>query len=222
LEKVIKNLFFLLLALVPLATQAQTARKMPKVAKIGYIFESYSGATNKSLSEGQPGQGLEISIDDGGENFRYFATARLVYSSGTQNFLDGSTAVRSNYELFEMSPEIGFNIYPVARKMSGLNIFLWGVGIVSYSQLQLSPLSTTAANGTTTAVNSYSVLRRKDQGYAYGFGAGVGVEVFFGNKNKSGKRMLYANVGFREQTANLAQVSDFQLNSLAFSMGIGF
>ena len=218
----IKKLVFLLLALVPLATFAQQARRMPKVAKIGFVYESYSGATNKSLSEGQPGQGMEITIDDGGENFRYFANTRLVYSSGTQNFLDGSAVVRSNYELFEMAPEIGLSIYPVARKMSGLNIFVWGVGIVSYSQLQLSPLSTTASNGTTTAVTTYSVLRKKDQGYGFGFGAGIGVEIFFGNKNRSSKKMLYANVGFREQTANLAMETNFQLNSLAFSLGIGF
>lgn len=203
-------------------SNAQSKKNLPKIAKIGYIYESYSGATNKSFSEGQPGHGVEISIDDGGEYVRYFANIRLAYSSGKQNFLDNTDVVKSNYTLLHLAPELGFGLYPVARKMSGLNLFIWGSGIIGYSQLELSPISTESVNGSTTAVTEYSKLRRKDQGVGYGYGAGVGLEAFIGGKSKSGRMIIYSNLGFREITSNLASRSDFQINSFAFSIGLGF
>jgi hypothetical protein len=213
-------LLFFFIQLICLTLTAQI-RKTQKVAKIAFGYDIYSGATNKSFSEGQPGYGAEISIDDGGANFRYFLKSRFIYSSGTQNFLDGSTVVLSNYALSHLAPEVGISFYPVARKSSGLNLYMWASGIVSYSLLELTPISTTSGS-TTTAVTSYSVLRRKDQGYGYGFGAGVGIEFYFGQKNRSSKTFIYADVGFREQQANLAQRTDFQINTMAFNLGLGF
>lgn len=199
------------------------SKKLLKVGKIGYVYDNYSGTTNKSFTEGQPGQGLEISIDNGGEYFRYFIKSRFIYSSGTQNFLDGAAIVKSNYTLLHLAPEIGASVYLVSRKNKGLNLYLWGSGMLSYSMLELSPISSTSSStGSTTSVTEYSILSKKDQGFGYGFGAGVGIEYIISITSQMRQKMIYADIGFREQNANLAKKDDFQINTLSFSLGFGF
>ncbi len=195
--------------------------KRLKISKLGFVYQTFSGDRNKSLADGAPSYGAELSVDSGGEYFRYFMKTKIMYSEGKQNFLDDATEVKSNYSLTQIMPELGFSFYPVARKNQGLNLYLWGVGIVSYNVLELKPISSTASNGTITPVTSYTKLNTRDQGFGYGGGGGFGFEIIFGSR-KTGQFSVYGEAGFRQQIAQLANQSQFQLNSIQFSLGLGF
>ena len=187
---------------------------------MGAVYQTFSGDKNKSFGDSTaPGYGGEMALDAGGEYFRYFVKAKVISSEGSQNFLDNTTEVKSNYKLTQMSGELGFLVYPVARKDRGLNLYLWGCGTVGYNLLDLNPISTTSGT-TVTAVTTYTKLQTRDQGYSYGAGGGIGFEILFGKK--SNQWAVYGEAGFREQFAQLAGRTDFQLNSVQFSLGLGF
>ena len=121
-----------------------------------------------------------------------------------------------------MSPELGVSFYPVRRGDKGLNLYVWGAGIASYNYLEIDPISTTSGT-TTTSVTRFTKLKNKDQGYGLGGGAGIGFEMMFGGGGRSGGRFLiYGEVGFREQSAQLASSTEFQLQSVSYSLGFGF
>lgn len=193
-----------------------------RTAKVGLVYETYSGLKNKSLSEGNPGYGAEISVDAGGKYFRYFIRARGSVSDGYQTFLDAGVPVRSGYRITQMSPELGLSLYPVSRRDKGINLYLWAVGVVSYNLLEINPISTTSSSGAVTPVSTYSKLIKKDQGFGYGLGGGIGFELFMGRSKRSGGFALYGEMGFRQQQAQLADTNNFDLQSLSFSLGFGF
>ncbi len=193
-----------------------------RTAKVGLVYETYAGIKYKSLAEGNPGYGVELSVDAGGKYFRYFVRARGSLSDGYQTFLDAGVPVRSSYRLTQMSPELGLSLYPVSRRDKGLNLYLWGTAIVSYNLLEMIPLSTTSSTGSTTPVTSYTSLRPRDQGVGYGLGGGIGFELFVGRSRRSGGFAVYGEMGFREQQAQLANLNNFQLQSLGFTLGFGF
>lgn len=212
-------LFFILFCSAQSYSQAKGKRL--KISKLGFVYQTFSGDKNKSLADGAASYGAELSVDSGGEYLRYFMKTKVMYSSGKQNFLDDTTEVKSNYNLTQIMPELGVSFYPVARKNQGLNLYLWGVGVVSYNVLELAPLSTTASNGTVTPVTSFTKLNTRDQGFGYGGGGGFGFEIIMGGR-KSGQFSLYGEAGFRQQVTQLAKQSQFQLNSIQFVVGLGF
>jgi hypothetical protein len=201
-------------------SQAKGGKRL-KISKLGIVYQTFSGDRNKSLADGAASYGAELSVDAGGEYIRYFMKTKVMYSVGKQNFLDDTTEVKSNYNITQIMPELGLSFYPVARKNRGLNLYLWGVGVVSYNVLELSPISSTAENGTVSPVTSYTKLNSRDQGFGYGGGGGFGFEIIAGS-GKTGQYTMYGEAGFRQQITQLAKQSQFQLNSIQFVVGIGF
>ena len=122
-----------------------------KTTKIGLNYANYTGPDNTSFSKGSPAFGVEASIDNGGEYFRYFFKAVAEYANGSQAFSKNATNYTSKYEFFSIAPEIGVALYPVPKRNSGLNIYLFGFGEVSYNYLNI--LTIPAA---VTGVNSKS------------------------------------------------------------------
>ncbi len=200
---------------------AQSKLRNAKFAKIGFIYQTYSGDKDISLAEGAAGYGAEMTIDSGGDIFRYFMKAKMIYSAGTQNFLDNVTEVKSNYKFTQVAPELGFTLYPVPKKKSGLNLYVWAVGIATYQFVDLSPISS-VVSGTTTAVSSYTKLKSRDQGYGYGGGGGIGFDIFFSERSRPWIKSIYGEVGFRDQVAQMAGREDFQIKSINFIVGLGF
>ena len=218
------NLIFLFIFFIFTAenTTAQSKLRNAKFSKIGFVYQAYSGNKNISFAEGGAGYGIEMAIDSGGDIFRYFTKAKVIYSEGTQNFLDNSTEVRSAYKFTQVAPELGFTVYPVAKKKSGLNLYVWAVGILSYQFFDLTPISKVTNGGVTTSVTTYAQLKNRDQGYGYGAGGGIGFDMFFSEKSRPVIKSMYGEIGFREQAAQIANRNDFQINSINFMVGFGF
>lgn len=200
---------------------AQSRLKKMKFSKAGLLYETYSGDHNKSFSEGSAGYGAELGVDSGGEYLRYFVKAKVLNVTGQQTFLDDTTEVKSNYKFTEISPELGLMLYPIARKDRGLNLYIWGTGILSYNFLDLTPISSTT-NNSTVAVTAYTKLKTRDQAYGYGVGSGIGFEAILSGGRKSNMFALYGEVGFRQQQTVLANQNAFQINSIQFALGVGF
>ena len=215
------SLILLVLFLCSAQAFSQAKGKRLKISKLGFVYQTFSGDRNKSLADGAASYGAELSVDSGGEYLRYFMKTKVMYSSGKQNFLDDTAEVKSNYILTQIMPELGVSFYPVARKNRGLNLYLWGVGVVSYNVLELAPISSTAENGTVSPVTSYTKLNSRDQGFGYGGGGGFGFEIIAGS-GKTGQYTMYGEAGFRQQITQLAKQSQFQLNSIQFVLGLGF
>ncbi len=213
--------FFILIIISNENAFAQSRGKKMKISKIGFIYETFSGDKNKSFAEGTASYGGELAVDDGGEYFRYFVKAKILYSAGQQNFLDNAIEIKSNYKLTQISPEFGLTFYPVARKNRGLNLYVWGLGILSYNLLDLSPISSTV-NGATTSVTTYVKLKSRDQGYSYGGGGGIGFEIILNSARRTNMFTIYGEAGFQQQIAQLANLTNYQLNSVQFTFGLGF
>lgn len=201
---------------------AQSKLRNAKFSKIGFIYQTYSGSKDVSFAEGGVGYGAEMTIDSGGDVFRYFMKAKVIYSEGTQNFLDNLTEVKSSYKFTQVAPELGFTIYPVAKKKSGLNLYVWAVGILSYQFFDLTPISTVTSGGSVTAVTTFAKLKNRDQGYGYGAGGGLGFDIFFSEKSRPWIKSIYGEVGFREEAAQIANRTDFEIKSIDFMLGFGF
>ncbi len=105
--------------------------------KIGFTTYNYAGADKTSFAKGAPAYGVELTMDAGSGYLRYFFKARFNQASGSQNFIYRNTTYFTAYEFFSIEPEIGIAFYPVKRRDSGLNIYLWGVGNGSYNYLNL-------------------------------------------------------------------------------------
>jgi hypothetical protein len=203
-------------------TKAQSRGRKTKISKIGFVYQTFSGDKNKSFGESTAASyGGELSLDDGGDHFRYFVKTKIMVAEGQQNFLDNTTEVKSNFKLTQISPEFGVMLYPVARKNSGLNLYVWGSGVLGYNLLDLSPISSTSGT-TVTSVTTYSKLKSRDQGYSYGGGAGIGFDIIFSLGRRSGSMTMYGEAGFKEQISELANVKNFQVNAAQFTFGVGF
>ncbi len=189
---------------------AQRSKTSPQITKIGIIQENYSGTKYHSLSEGSPAYGFEISTDRGNTFIRYFLKGRVTYSTGRQSFLSSGTVFNSAYQLTSFAPELGIAIYPVLRRDRGMNLYLWGTGVVSYNFLEIN----------TSPTNS--LIRPKDQGAGYGYGGGLGFEFMVGGARSRGKSMIYGEVGFRDEKTELVNEKSYELGGITFSLGFGF
>lgn len=190
-----------------------------KTTKIGLTYANYTGPDYTSFSKGSPSYGIEASIDDGGSYLRYFFKAGADYANGTQPFSKNNIVYTSKYEFFSISPEIGLILYPVAKRNSGLNIYLFGFGQVSYNYLNIMTIPNTV-----TGVNS------KSQEFGAGYGGGLGIEynmsasAAFSNARESSasKSVIYAELGFCDSYAPLAGQNRFELSSIKGTVGYGF
>lgn len=190
--------------------EAQRSKTSPQITKLGVIQQSYSGKKNHSFSEGSPAYGVEISTDRGNTFARYFLKGRLTYSTGRQNFLNNNVAFGSAYQLTTFAPELGVSLYPVLRRDRGMNLYLWAAAVISYNYLEIN----------TSPVNSK--IRPKDQGVGYGYGGGLGFEFMLGGARSRSKSMIYGEVGFRDERAQLVNEDSYELGGLTFSLGFGF
>lgn len=193
-----------------------------KSANMGYAkfagsTESYTGEKNKSFSNGGAGVGGEVGVDGGLNLIRYYAKLKVYSSAGSQNLLDNAVETKTNFSLIQIAPEIGVALYPIGRKDNGMNLYFMGGGVFSMNLLELKPVSVVA---TGAPVTSFTKLQNKQQGFGYGFAGGIGVEIAFGG-SKAAKKMIYGEVGVKQITAQLAERTDFQINSLFFTLGFG-
>ncbi|MBC7419124.1 MAG: hypothetical protein H7328_00200 [Bdellovibrio sp.] len=189
---------------------AQRSKSNEQTSKIGILQQTYSGTKNHSFAEGSPAYGVEISTDRGNNYLRYFLKGRISYSTGLQNFLNLGTAFSSAYQFTTFAPELGISIYPVSRRERGLNLYLWGVGVLSYNYLEINTLPTG------------SNIPPKDQGYGYGYGGGLGFEIMLSGARVKSKSMIYGEVGFRDERAQLVKETAFEVGGITFSLGYGF
>jgi hypothetical protein len=203
-------LVFVFLSPLILQAQARAKKTVFQTTKVGLIQENYSGTSNNSFALGGPGYAFEMSTDSGGNFLRYFLKGRISYSEGKQNFLNtNGTPFLSTYKYSGFSPEIGIALYPVSRRESGVNMYMWGVGIVSYNYLDLA---TIPANST---------IKSKDQGFGTGYGGGLGFEFMIAASRGGGRYLAYGEVGFRDERAQLVQSKQFEISGMTFCIGFG-
>lgn len=204
--------FFSLLFLTCISEAASGKRGGFDSTKIGLTQQIYTGPSKSSFADGSPAYGLELSVDSGTEYFRYFFKTRFNTSSGSQNFLKNTTTYFTKYDYMSFEAELGGAFYPIARQDKGLNIYLWGVGSISYNYLVLKNVPST--------VNVDS----KSQEFGTGYGGGLGFEYVIGRgKGRSvGRYSIYSELGFRNTYASLAEQKDFQVSGMTIALGVGF
>ncbi len=188
---------------------AAESRGAFRTTKIGFIQENYSGPNNTSFALGSPGNGLELTLDSGNSVFRYFFKTRFMISEGTQNFLSSGTVFNSKYKFSQFAPEIGLSFFPIPRREKGVNIFLWGVGNISYNNLELKNLP------------AVTTLQSKEQAFGYGYGGGLGIELVVTPVRGSGRYLIFGEIGFRDERADLVK-TQFEISGLTYSLGVGF
>lgn len=209
-RNLLNKLIFIFLILQSVFCFAISKKGAFQSTKVGFIQQNYTGTDKQSFSGGSPGLGVELSIDSGGQYFRYFFKTRVMNSIGSQNFVKSGTTYFSKYEYTSIEPELGAAFFPVARNDKGVNIYLWALGNVSYNNLSIA--TPPAALG----VNS------KSQEFGTGYGAGLGVELI-AFTTRGGKRLLiHSEVGFRDSRAPLAGLNNFEVSGMTASFGFGF
>jgi hypothetical protein len=184
---------------------AFTADKIFPSTKIGAYYSLFSGEKNSSFSTGNSGVGLEVAIEGKGSFLPTYVKGHIISTTGRQTFLDGMSEVTASFSCYQTLVELGFHIYPLIRRESGINIYLGAAGSVGYNFLTLSSPSAT-----------FRELKSNDQSSSVGALGIVGTEWIIG------KKMLYSEVGFRSETANLAGKDKFKLNSFSISIGFGW
>lgn len=203
------GLFFLLFNV---AQAASLSRAPVKTSRFGLTASTFTGPNKISFSQGDSAYGIELSTDSGGLYIGYMFRARAVFAGGTQTFTKNSVDYVSKYEYFSIEPSVGLFLYPVARREKGLNIYLWGIGLVNYNYLNLRSIPTTVTG-----------IDPKEQEFGFGYGGGVGLEFMQSSRGSfGGKNSIYGEVGFRNATAELAGQNSFNLNSLTGTIGFGF
>lgn len=198
------------LILPSVSVSAGAGRGSFQSTKVGLLLYDYSGSANKSFALGSPGYGFELTADTGNTYLRYFFKSRFTLAEGKQNFSDAGTVFSSSYKFIQFAPEIGISFYPVSRRTKGLNIYLWGVGGVSYNNLELKNLLLT------------STIHSKDQSFGYGYGGGIGFEFILDSSASGGYYLIYGEAGFREGRTNLVNYDQFDVGGATYSIGLGF
>ncbi|MDG0817482.1 hypothetical protein [Bdellovibrio svalbardensis] len=178
--------------------------------KLNLFQEIYSGESYKSLAQGSPGFGIEFSRDAGGTYFRTYAKGRFGASSGKQKFLDGSSQVNADYSYYFTQGELGLQVYPIARRDVGVNLFIGAGGVLGLNSLGLKPIS-----------GSFSQLKAQQQAIAFGYIASIGLEMIFSGAN-SRHFMGTLEAAYRQQQAALAGQDEFDLGGLSISVGMGW
>lgn len=204
---------FVFVISILLSSKAHSAMKRPgefQSTKVGYIQQNFTGADGTSFSKGSPSYGIELSIDSGGNFFRYFFKNRITTSTGSQIFTKSGTSYFSKYDYTSIEPELGAALFPVARKDKGMNIYFWGVGGVSYNNLAIE---SAPAN-----LN----IKPKAQEFGTGYGAGLGFELIAHATRGGQKFLVYSEVGFRDYRTPLAGLGAFEVSGMTFSLGFGF
>ena len=130
-------------------------------------------------------------------------------AEGSQNFSNSGTVFNSKYKFSQFSPEIGVSLFPIPRKEKGVNIFLWGLGAISYNNLELKNLPTP------------TLLQTKEQAFGYGYGGGLGLEMIVATSRAGNRYLIYSELGFRAEQANLAN-TNFEISGMTYSLGFGF
>ncbi len=201
---------FLLVLLIQIQSWALSRKGEFQSTKVGFIQQNYTGVDKQSFSNGSPGYGIELSIDQGGQFLRYFFKTRIMNSIGAQNFIKNGTTYFSKYDYTSIEPEIGLAFFPVSRNDKGVNIYVWGVGNVSYHNLSLNtPLLSLGVNS-------------KVQEFGTGYGSGLGFELIAYSTRGGKKILIYSEVGFRDARAPLAGLGAFEVSGMTFSLGFGF
>jgi hypothetical protein len=198
--------WFFIFSLVSLLTfQSFAADRLFPSTKIGGYYSLFSGEKNSSLSGGNSGVGAEIAIDSRGTFLSGYIKGHVISTTGRQTFLDGTNEITASFSMYQTTGELGFHLFPLVRRESSINIYFGAAGSLAYNFLTLSSPTATL-----------SELKANDQSTSVGTLGLVGAEWIIG------KKLLYSEVGFRNETTNLAGNNKFKLNSLSVSVGFGW
>lgn len=198
---------FIGIAVIPGCASAQvTSFKSTKLQ----IFQiNYVGDKEKSFSESGTGLGVEAYSDWGRPWGRIYTKVRGTESSGTQSFLDGSTATSCSYTFYQGQFEAGLAVLPIPTRDTGISLFISAGPTLGYNWLSLNSSSTLTS------------LKSADSSLSYGYAAGMGLEWTL-SKTQGKRSVLTGEITYRSETASLAGQTSFNLGGLAIHLGYGW
>lgn len=207
--RVLTLVFFIFWSSVSSAQSTQ-AQAWPSRTRLGGVYAVFGGDKYKAITNSSTGFGAEVSILKGTWRFgNVVGKIRGLYISGTEDFLDGSTAVTdTSYTLFATEPSLGIHFNLVPYYFPGIRVYLSGLGIMSYDHLRIDKnVSLTTINNSDTSI---------------GFGYEVGAGIEWNIKREKSYFSLYGEIQYRKVTTRLAGQNDFQLTGLQMAGGIGW
>lgn len=172
-------------------------------------FQFYTGSRGTSLS-GANAFGAEFGIQRNNSWLALFSKVSGQFSTGTEEFNDGSTSNRSlGYTLFQTHLHVGLRIYPIPAKELGLRPYVGGAGLAGITYLSFSSSSLQALQPTYT-------------GLSYGYEAHVGVDITFKAAENFKGTHFFIEAQFRSLTSNIADTSNFALGGYLLVFGLGW
>lgn len=196
-----------LLALLLFPESSAFAANPKGFGRFGLGLTYLSGEKHKSL--GSPNSQISLQFEKGRGN-DWYATLlkfRLDTSSGTANFLDGSTSKSIGYTEISGVLGLGFRVSPIpTTREKGVLLYVGASANVGFAQLQL-------ASGQT-----YTNLTATQTAMTLGYDLYTGVELILGQaKNPWG---FFVQVELKNQKAKLANQSNFDLGGLMILGGV--
>lgn len=177
--------------------------------RFGVVYSVFGGEKYKAITNDSIGYGGEVAILKGGWRMgSLVGKVRGLYIAGTEDFLDGTTEVRSSYTLFATEPCLGLQINLMPFYPPGFRVYLSGLGIMSYDHIRF-------ASGT-----ELTTLNKSDTAIGFGYEAGAGVEWVI--KGQKSSWLLFGEIQYRQVSAKLAGQNAFQLTGLQMVGGFGW
>ena len=176
---------------------------------VGASLHTYTGSLNSSLSGGNSGYGVQLTLGAGDDWLAVMSKLKFEYSVGLAYFED-TTSSQMSYQLTSTTMGLGIRLNPIPVKhRDNFHIYLGGTMDFGFVSLQLPPSS------------SYTKLHSSEAAMEYGYSALLGVEAGFGKKGKSLNR-LYVEGQFRNNHAKLAGKTAFALSGFTLSVGLAW
>lgn len=199
---------FILYFLLSVCSSAQEGFSPFPRTQVAAESAQYSGEVNKSFGESSPGVGASITISTAAERLAFYLRGRGNFLSGSQTFLDGTQSITAKYQLTAIETEVGLQLFPLARKRKGLNLYLRGGGDVDY-------YSVTLEKGVTL-----TQLPRRDQGVGYGYTIGIGSELLFSAAGAATKFGFFIEVNLRTSSVSILKQNSFNTSAFIYSAGL--
>ena len=168
----------------------------------------YSGEKGKSLAETSTANGAGISVLSNGQYFVSLFGFDFSNMSGRQIFLDNTAEVMTSFDYYSATTKLGFQIFPIPRRTRGMNVYLVGLGLLSYNFISLGKSATLTS------------IPRSDQSLAVGYAVGVGAEWILSDTSAN-KWALNAEASLRKESATLFK-QNFDFSSMVLSVGLSW
>lgn len=196
MSMVLRSLILIALAGVGFSPLAQ-ATDGPPSTYLGGMYSSFSGERENSLS-GVDGFGLMILATPHKSRLRFVYGAALQFADGIGYF--GST--RHLATMYSADAFIGFSIYPMVTAVA-IRPFLEAGGLGGFKYMDV--------------VNPPTGVDARSTGLSYGYRLAIGLETSF-----SAKYALRMSADYIKSTADVGGVSDYQLDTFSFGLGLCF